>query len=142
MADDKNSVKDLLEEQQSKIYYYRLDFKRLVEILAIYLLKGSVRRNSFLDSCNKRELYIKIIDEGYPITGSFIEELDDFFINRNEDGVLIREENIEPEYVYLNKVTKNFKILGIDEERTKIFPVEYELIGNPELLRKEYNESI
>lgn len=131
-------LKQIQEEEEKKTYYYRIDFVRLLEILKIILSGSGAKRKSFLDSCTNPDLFKKIIDGEYPITGKFINEIDLFFSKRGEDGVLIRTEDFEIEYVYLNKETLNFTIKDIDEERTKLFPIEYELLGNPERLRELY----
>lgn len=135
-------IKKHQEEEANKVYYYRIDFVRLVELISIYLTKSGSRRGAFLGSCSNPESFRKILDEGYPITGKFVNELDTFLNNRSEDGVLIRSEDFEVEYIYLNKDTLNFSIKGIDEERTKIFPIEYEFLGNPEKIRAAYKEYI
>lgn len=144
MPETNENVADMIkkqrEEEENKVYYLRIDFVRLNELLNIYLTKSGIRREAFLGCCSNPNLYKKILDEGYPITGKFVNELDLFLVNRSEDGVLIKSEEFETEYIYLNKNTLNFSIKGIDEERTKIFPVEYEFLGNPEKIREAYKQ--
>lgn len=133
-------IKKQREEEESKVYFFRIDFVRLLELMTIYFTKSGIRRDAFLGSCTNPDSFKRILDEGYPITGKFINELDNFLTRRSEDGVLIRSEEFETEYIYLNKDTLNFSIKGIDEERTKIFPIEYEFLGNPEKIKAAYNQ--
>ena len=131
-------IKEKNEEEAKKTYYYRINFERLLELISIYLSKSGTRRESFLGSVQNRSLYASILNQEYPVTGLFIEDLDEFLNNRNEEGVLIKTEDFEVEHIYLNKETHNFKIKDIDEERTKIFPYEYEVLGNELLLQEAY----
>lgn len=135
-------IKKLQEDEANKIYFYRIDFVRLNELIYVYLRDTGIRRVAFLDTCENPTLYKKMLDEGFPVTGRFIEELDSFLSNRNEEGVLIRDEEMKSQHIYLNKNTHNFTVNGVDEERTKIFPIEYEFLGNPDMVKSAYNEYI
>lgn len=131
-------IREKNEEEAKKTYYYRINFERLLELINIYLSKSGTRREAFLGSVKNRSLYASILNQEYPVTGLFIEDLDKFLNNRNEEGVLIKTEDFEVEHIYLNKETHNFTIKDIDEERTKIFPYEYEVLGNELLLQEAY----
>lgn len=122
------NLQEVVAEQQTKVYFYRINFQRLYEALSIYLIKGSIRRDAFLDTCSNSNVFTRIIDGNYAITGKFIEELDNFYINRAEDGILIRDEAMREDRIYLNKRTKNFITNITDEERTKIYHNELEMI--------------
>ncbi len=142
MSEKEQSIQEFLkerdEEESKKTYYYRINFERLLELITIYLSQSGTRRSAFLGSVDNRDLYSDILNQKRPVTGLFIEELDEFMNNRNEEGILIKTEDFEIEHIYLNKVTHNFTIKDIDEERTKIFPYEYEVLGNSLLLQEAY----
>ena len=115
--------------QQLEEGYFRIDFVNLLNVMNMNLTKSSPHRNRFLTDKSNVEQYINIIDNDYPISGQFVLDISNHFTNFE---ILIREDKIKDDKIYLNKETLGFIVAGIDEERTKIFKQEYETLGNPE----------
>lgn len=134
-VNEETSYEAIMQEQEEKEYFYRIDFVKLLDVFDRHMGAASSRRKPFLDGCSNPSLYIKMISGEYPISGSFINELDSFLSNRGDEGILVKTEELDERHIYLNKETLNFMQKNIEEERHKIFPVEYKVLGNPELHR-------